>query len=162
MRLPHKACALQPAVAGATQAQYRARFEYPPTRSFPFVQIEERMMKSRLMIVVAGFVALTSVTSYAQSASPDAQTAAPSRSAKKAERLENRAFAKKVRQAIVKAHGIGNAQVTVFAKAKTGEVTLAGLITDESQDKAAVEAARQVPGVTSVTSKLQLRMEGGQ
>lgn len=118
------------------------------------------------MIVVAGFVALTSVTSYTQSASPDTQTAtqtaAPSRSAKKAERLENRAFAKKVRQAIVKAHGIGNAQVTVFAKAKTGEVTLAGLITDESQDKAAVEAARQVPGVTSVTSKLQLRMEGGQ
>ncbi|WP_230965830.1 BON domain-containing protein [Burkholderia cepacia] len=166
MRLPHKACALQPAAAGATQAQYRARFEYPPTRSFPFVQIEERMMKSRLMIVVAGFVALTSVTSYAQSGTPDTQTAtqtaAPSRSAKKAERLENRAFAKKVRQAIVKAHGIGNAQVTVFAKAKTGEVTLAGLITDESQDKAAVEAARQVPGVTSVTSKLQLRMEGGQ
>ncbi|WP_321918350.1 BON domain-containing protein [Burkholderia cepacia] len=119
-------------------------------------------MKSRLMIVVAGFVALTSVTSYAQSGTPDTQTATPSRSAKKAERLENRAFAKKVRQAIVKAHGIGNAQVTVFAKAKTGEVTLAGLITDESQDKAAVEAARQVPGVTSVTSKLQLRMEGGQ
>lgn len=46
-------------------------------------------MKSRLMIVVAGFVALTSVTSYAQSASPDTQTAtqtaAPSRSAKKAD-----------------------------------------------------------------------------
>lgn len=123
-------------------------------------------MKSRFLIVVAGIVALTSVTCYAQSATPDTQTAKPaaasSRSAKKAERLENRTFAKKVRQAIVKAPGIGNAQVTVFAKAKTGEVTLAGMITDESQDKAAVEAARQGPGVTSVTSKLELRMEGGQ
>ncbi|WP_254218602.1 BON domain-containing protein [Burkholderia multivorans] len=118
------------------------------------------------MIVVAGIVALTSVTCYAQSATPDTQTVKPtvtlSRSAKKAERSENRAFAKKVHQAIVKAPGIGNAQVTVFAKAKTGEVTLAGMITDESQDKVAVEAARRVPGVTSVTSKLELRMEGGQ
>ncbi|MEB2486261.1 BON domain-containing protein [Burkholderia multivorans] len=124
------------------------------------------MMKPRLMIVVAGIVALTSVTCYAQSATPDTQTVKPtvtsSRSAKKAERSENRAFAKKVHQAIVKAPGIGNAQVTVFAKAKTGEVTLAGMITDESQDKVAVEAARRVPGVTSVTSKLELRMEGGQ
>ncbi|RQZ19762.1 BON domain-containing protein [Burkholderia sp. Bp9031] len=123
-------------------------------------------MKSRFMIVVAGIVALTSVTCYAQSSAPDAQTAKSAttspRSAKKAERVENRAFAKKVRQAIVKAPGIGNAQVTVFAKAKTGEVTLAGMITDEAQDKAAVEAARKVPGVTSVTSKLELRMEGGQ
>ena len=123
-------------------------------------------MKSRFMIVVAGIVALTSVTCYAQSGTADTQTAKPtvtsSRSAKKAERSENRAFAKKVRQAIVKAPGIGNAQVTVFAKAKTGEVTLAGMITDESQDKVAVDAARQVPGVTSVTSKLELRMEGGQ
>ncbi len=123
-------------------------------------------MKPRLMIVVAGIVALKSVTCYAQSATPDTQTVKPtvtsSRSAKKAERSENRAFAKKVHQAIVKAPGIGNAQVTVFAKAKTGEVTLAGMITDESQDKVAVEAARRVPGVTSVTSKLELRMEGGQ
>ena len=62
----------------------------------------------------------------------------------------------------MKAPGIGNAQVTVFAKAKTGDVTLAGLITDESQDRVAVDAARQVPGVTSVKSKLQLRLEGGQ
>lgn len=64
--------------------------------------------------------------------------------------------------AIGKAHGIGNAQVTVFAKAKTGDVTLAGSISDESQDRVAVDAARQVPGVTSVTSRLQLRLEGGQ
>ncbi|MBN3785978.1 BON domain-containing protein [Burkholderia sp. Ac-20353] len=123
-------------------------------------------MKTRLVSVFASIVALSSAMCYAQSGTPDAQTtktaATSPRAAKKAERVENRAFAKKVRQAIVKTPGIGNAQVTVFAKAKTGEVTLAGMITDESQDKAAVEAARQVPGVTSVTSKLQLRLEGGQ
>ncbi|VWB56242.1 transporter [Burkholderia arboris] len=91
-----------------------------------------------------------------------ASSAASPRAAKKADRAADRAFAKKVRQAIVKAPGIGNAQLTVFAKAKTGDVTLAGPITDESQDRVAVDAARQVPGVTSVKSKFQLRLEGGQ
>ncbi|WP_261313867.1 BON domain-containing protein [Burkholderia ambifaria] len=84
------------------------------------------------------------------------------RAAKKAERAVDRAFAKKVRQAVTKAPGIGNAQVTVFARAKTGDVTLAGLITDEAQGRAAVDAARQLAGVTSVKSRFQLRLEGGQ
>ena len=122
-------------------------------------------MKSRFAIVVAGFVALSPLAGHAQSAAPTApaeQAAASPRVAKKAERATDRAFAKKVRQAIVRAPGVGNAQVTVFAKAKTGDVTLAGQIADESQDRAAVDAARQVPGVTSVKSKLQLRLEGGQ
>ncbi|MBR8040908.1 BON domain-containing protein [Burkholderia cenocepacia] len=128
-------------------------------------------MKSRFAIVVAGFVALSPLAGHAQSAVPAAPTApaeqaasaaASPRAAKKAERAADRAFAKKVRQAIVRAPGVGNAQVTVFAKAKTGDVTLAGQIADESQDRAAVDAARQVPGVTSVKSKLQLRLEGGQ
>ncbi|MBP0607612.1 BON domain-containing protein [Burkholderia cenocepacia] len=122
-------------------------------------------MKSRFAIVVAGFVALSPLAGHAQSAAPTApaeQAAASPRAAKKAERATDRAFAKKVRQAIVRAPGVGNAQVTVFAKAKTGDVTLAGKIADESQDRAAVDAARQVPGVTSVKSKLQLRLEGGQ
>ncbi|KVF58992.1 MULTISPECIES: BON domain-containing protein [Burkholderia] len=125
-------------------------------------------MKSRFAIVVAGFVALSPLAGQAQSAAPTApaeqaaSAAASPRAAKKAERAADRAFAKKVRQAIARAPGVGNAQVTVFAKAKTGDVTLAGQIADESQDRAAVDAARQVPGVTSVKSKLQLRLEGGQ
>ncbi|MBR8091601.1 BON domain-containing protein [Burkholderia cenocepacia] len=125
-------------------------------------------MKSRFAIVVAGFVALSPLAGHAQSAAPTApaeqaaSAAASPRAAKKAERAADRAFAKKVRQAIARAPGVCNAQVTVFAKAKTGDVTLAGQIADESQDRAAVDAARQVPGVTSVKSKLQLRLEGGQ
>ncbi|WP_175767053.1 BON domain-containing protein [Burkholderia cenocepacia] len=131
-------------------------------------------MKSRFAIVVAGFVALSPLAGHAQSAVPTAPTAptapaeqaasaaASPRAAKKAERAADRAFAKKVRQAIARAPGVGNAQVTVFAKAKTGDVTLAGQIADEPQDRVAVDAARQVPGVTSVKSKLQLRLEGGQ
>lgn len=128
-------------------------------------------MKHHFAIVVAGFVALSPMAGHAQTAAAAATvSAAPAvalanaspRAAKKAERAADRAFAKKVRQAIGKAHGVGNAQVTVFAKAKTGDVTLAGSISDESQDRVAVDAARQVPGVTSVTSRLQLRLEGGQ
>ncbi|VWD44034.1 transporter [Burkholderia lata] len=138
-------------------------------------------MKIRLA-VVAGFVALSPILGHAQSGAPNADVSGPqrvttspaassvaslspsaaARSAKKADRAADRAFAKKVRQAITKAPGIGGAQVTVFAKAKTGDVTLAGQITDQSQDQVAVDAARQVPGVTSVKSRLQLRLEGGQ
>ncbi|VWB27953.1 transporter [Burkholderia lata] len=106
--------------------------------------------------------ATSPVTSQSQSPSPSPSAAAAARSAKKADRAADRAFAKKVRQAITKAPGIGGAQVTVFAKAKTGDVTLAGQITDQSQDQVAVDAARQVPGVTSVKSRLQLRLEGSQ
>ncbi|GAU04346.1 BON domain-containing protein [Burkholderia stabilis] len=131
-----------------------------------FVVVEEKMMKTYRMTIVASMFALCSAMSYAQSSAPDAQATAPSatspKAVKKADRIANRAFAKKVRQAIVKNSGAGNQQVVVFANAKTGAVTLAGQITDESQDKAAVDAARQVPGVTSVTSKLQLHLEGGQ
>ncbi|KVD99514.1 BON domain-containing protein [Burkholderia anthina] len=125
-------------------------------------------MKSRFAIVVAGFVASSPLAGHAQSATAaaPAEQAAPApaspRAAKKAERAADRAFAKKVRQAIVRAPGVDHAQVTVFANAKTGDVTLAGQITDESQDRAAVDAARRVPGVTSVKSRLQLRLEGGQ
>ncbi|WP_269501905.1 BON domain-containing protein [Burkholderia sp. IMCC1007] len=128
-------------------------------------------MKHRFAIVVAGLVALSPMLGHAQSdtttataataASVSPPTTSP-RAAKKAERAADRAFAKKVRLAVMKAPGIGNAQVSVFAKAKTGDVTLAGLITDEAQDRAAVDAARQVAGVTSVKSRLQLRLEGGQ
>jgi hyperosmotically inducible periplasmic protein len=146
-------------------------------------------MKIRLA-VVAGFFALSPILGHAQSGAPNADVSGPqlttaspaassvaspspspspsaaarsaARSAKKADRTANRAFAKKVHQAIAKAPGIGNAQVTVFAKAKTGDVTLAGQITDQSQDQVAVDAARQVPGVTSVKSRLRLRLEGAQ
>lgn len=117
------------------------------------------VMTSSLACLAQG-AAPETATPGAQSAQAPAQATAPAspRMMKKADR----AFAKKVRQAIAKAHGIGDAQFTVFAKANTGEVTLAGYVTDEQQDKVAVDAARQVPGVTSVTSKLRLRLEGGQ
>ena len=124
-------------------------------------------MTHRFAIVVAGFVALSPMLGHAQSdtaaavASASTPNASP-RAAKKAERAAGRAFAKKVRQAVMKAPGLGNAEITVFARARTGDVTLAGLITDEAQDRAAVEAGRQVAGVTSVKSRLQLRLEGGQ
>lgn len=140
-------------------------------------------MKVRVKALLGGIVMVSSLACYAQattdttaasgaaaaSAAPVASGAqaapakapATARSSKKADRAANRALSKKVYKAITKAPGIGNAEVTVFAQAKTGAVTLAGYVTDESQDKVAQDAARQVPGVKSVTSKLRLRMEGG-
>ncbi|MGU3780396.1 BON domain-containing protein [Burkholderia metallica] len=138
-------------------------------------------MKIRF-VAVAGCIALLPMLGHAQSGAPNADVSGPqlatkspaassvastspsaeARSAKKADRAADRAFAKKVRQAIAKAPGIGGAQVTVFAKVKTGDVMLAGQMTDPSQEQVAVDAARRVPGVTSVKSRLRVRLEGSQ
>jgi osmotically-inducible protein OsmY len=76
-------------------------------------------------------------------------------------RQANRAFARRVQQAIYKTKGLADADIVVFAKANTGQVTLAGFIETEDQDRLAQAAAAKVQGVTSVTSKLTLQEQGG-
>lgn len=81
-------------------------------------------------------------------------------SSKKAERAANRAFAKRIRQSLYKIRELDDADIVVFAKAKTGQVTLAGFVITEDQDRIATAAVGKVQGVTSVTSKLTLQEEG--
>jgi hyperosmotically inducible protein len=115
--------------------------------------------------------ALLSSVAFAQTPSTDPSTQsadavptakAQAHAAKKAERAANRLLSRKVQQAINKTNGMADSDVVVFASARTGKVTLAGFINDESQDRIATDAASKVPGVQSVTSKLSLREEGGQ
>jgi osmotically-inducible protein OsmY len=121
------------------------------------------VVSSGLAIAVAAFAytpvfAANSTVDASDSPAATSVQAAPS---KKSVRAANRAFSKSVQKAIFKTKGLEQATISVFGNAKTGHVTLAGQITSEDQDGLAVDAAKQVQGVTSVSSKLTVREEGG-
>ncbi|CAD6534171.1 hypothetical protein LMG27952_02895 [Paraburkholderia hiiakae] len=86
--------------------------------------------------------------------------AAQQGTSKSATRAANRKFALTVQRAIYRDHNVGEADIIVFANAGTGSVILVGLISDPTQEQTAIAAARQVSGVTAVTSKLTLHEEG--
>lgn len=99
---------------------------------------------------------------------PDADVAATSTTAttstgttKKAVRAANRTFSRSVQKVLARTKGLEGKPITVFGNASTGRVTLAGQVESEDQDHLAVEAARKARGVTSVTSRITLRPQGG-
>jgi hyperosmotically inducible periplasmic protein len=79
---------------------------------------------------------------------------------KKAMRAANRQLSAAVERAIYKDKNSEDVDVVAFGNAANGKVTLSGLISDPSEEQAAINAARSVPGVTSVKSVLTLREEG--
>jgi hyperosmotically inducible protein len=126
-------------------------------------------MNFKKVIVSIAATALLSTVGYAQthatnSMSQDSATNATTpdqvSSTRKAERAANWALAKRVTQSLHKAEGLKDSNIVVFAKAKTGHVTLAGFVRSEDQDHIATAAVGKVQGVTSVTSKLTLQEEG--
>ncbi|HTR05435.1 MAG TPA: BON domain-containing protein [Paraburkholderia sp.] len=100
-------------------------------------------------------------TDSAQSADGAPMTTAQIHAERKAERVENKALSKRVQQAIYKTKGLEDAEIAVFATARTGQVILAGMIIDEDQGKLASDVAAKVPGVTSVSNRLSLVTRGG-
>lgn len=127
-------------------------------------------MKLRQLVVSSGFTIAVAAFAYAPAFAADSAAggsdstsavSAQETPTKKSVRVANRAFSKTVQKAIFKTRGLEQATISVFGNAKTGHVTLAGQITSEDQDGLAVDAAKQVPGVTSVNSKLTLREQGG-
>ncbi|SOE49076.1 BON domain-containing protein [Burkholderia sp. OK233] len=127
------------------------------------MKLPQLVMNSGLAIAVAAF-AYTPAFAADSTAGASNSTAAASMQAaptKKSVRAANRAFSKTVQTAIFKTRGLEQTTISVFGNAKTGHVTLAGQIVSEDQDGLAVDAAKQVQGVTSVRSKLSLREQGG-
>lgn len=126
-------------------------------------------MKTSSVVLCALVAALASPLANAQTSAAPAQDGgasshgrtAQSKLVKKEEHAANRELVRRVRKQIYAAKGMAGAEVVVFAMAKSGSVLLAGLIDDPAQDKIATDAAKSTPGVTSVTSKLTLRTEGG-
>jgi len=103
--------------------------------------------------------AAASATDATATASTQASTHAGA--TKKSIRAANRAFSRPIQKTISKTKGLEDTSITVFGNAKTGQVTLAGQVSSEDQDRLAVDTAKQAHGVTSVVSKLTLRQQGG-
>jgi hyperosmotically inducible periplasmic protein len=120
-------------------------------------------MSSGLAIAVAAFAYTPAFAADAAAAASDTTVAAGTQATptRKSVRAANRAFSKTVEKAIFKTAGLQDTTIAVFGNAKTGHVTLAGQISSEDQDALAVDAARKVQGVSSVSSKLTLREQGG-
>jgi hyperosmotically inducible protein len=123
------------------------------------MKLPQLVVSSGLAIAVAAFAYTPAFAAGASdSTAASSVQAAPT---KKSVRAANRAFSKTVQKAIFKTRGLEQATISVFGNAKTGHVTLAGQIMSEDQDGLAVDAAKQVQGVTSVSSNLTLREQGG-
>lgn len=121
-------------------------------------------MKLRQVVVSGSLAALLAFVAGAPTWAAQADdttqgaSAAPS---KKSVRAANHAFSRKVQKHLQHTKGLEQSTIAAFGNAKTGQVTLAGQVVSEDQANAAVAAAKQVQGVTSVTSKLTLREQGG-
>ncbi|MEM5383131.1 BON domain-containing protein [Paraburkholderia phymatum] len=127
-------------------------------------------MKTNWALGIAGgvLIASASVHAWAQGGVSDASTASNgtaiaasgSMSAKDI-RKADRALRRKVYSAIVTHKEINAGNISVIAK--SGAVTLDGTVVDASQLDKVSEIVKDVPGVTSVTSKLTVKKSfGGQ
>ncbi|MBN3754433.1 BON domain-containing protein [Paraburkholderia sp. Tr-20389] len=126
------------------------------------MKLRQFLMSSGLAAVVAFSCTHVFAADAAASATGAvATTGTQAGATKKSIRTANRAFSKTVQKTITKTKGLEDTSITAFGNAKTGAVTLAGQVTSEDQDRLAVDTAKQVHGVTSVTSKLTLRQQGG-
>lgn len=126
------------------------------------MKLQQLAVSSGLAIALAVFAYTPAFAADAAAAASDS-TVATSKPAptKKSVRVANRAFSKTVQKAIFKTKGLEATSISVFGNAKTGHVTLAGQIDSEDQDGLAVDAAKKVQGVSSVSSNLTLRQQGG-
>ncbi|MGF6773793.1 hyperosmotically inducible protein [Paraburkholderia sp. GAS199] len=127
------------------------------------MQLRQLVLGGALAIAVTALAYTPAFAADAAAAASDTTAATTQQAAptKKTVRASNRAFSKTVQRAIFKTKGLEETSIAVFGNAKTGHVTLAGQIESQDQEGVAIGAAKKVQGVTSVSSKLTLRSEGG-
>jgi hyperosmotically inducible periplasmic protein len=102
------------------------------------------------------FVVLTSMGAQAQSSGPAvaASSAASSTMSAKDAKAANRKLQKDVVRVLARTKGLSVANITV--RANNGAVTLEGAVPEQSQIDLATNAAKGVPGVSSVKNALTL------
>ncbi len=126
-------------------------------------------MKSHYItnMIGATLVALSIGVAHAQTDAGASTAAAVSsasapvsaKAARKAMRAENRALAKRVRQALAHTKGLQSSGINVIAKNGT-TITLAGTVPDQTQMDLAVATSKSVSGVTSVKNSMTFEVEG--
>jgi osmotically-inducible protein OsmY len=104
------------------------------------------------VLVVMASIGVASISAHAQSS--DAAAAPTAKSSK----ASNKALSKEVRRAMTKTKGLTSSNINV--RVRDGAVTLAGTVPDNSQIEKATEAAKSVPGVTSVKNAITIREVG--
>ncbi|WP_434111118.1 BON domain-containing protein [Paraburkholderia caffeinilytica] len=115
-----------------------------------------------IKMVGGALIVLASVNAYAQSsdaaaaAAPMAAASAPAGA--KAVKKADRALGRKVRTALAKTKGLSVANITV--RSRSGAVTLAGTVPEQTQIDLATQTAQGVAGVTSVKNALTIRPVG--
>jgi osmotically-inducible protein OsmY len=127
------------------------------------MNLRQVVVSGSLAAVIAAFSCVPAFAAQSPDAAPDATVIAgkTTGATKKATRAANRAFSKKVQKQLAQTKGLDQASIAAFGNAKTGQVTLAGQVASDDQTAIAVDAAKKVQGVTSVSSKLTLRQQGG-
>jgi hyperosmotically inducible periplasmic protein len=127
------------------------------------MNLRQVVMSGSLAALLAVFSNVPAFAADSTDAAPDAGTVTsqPAAATKKSVRAANRAFSRMVQKALQKTKGLEQASIAVFGNAKTGQVTLAGQILSQDQEAVAISAAKQVHGVTLVSSKLTLHQQGG-
>ena len=107
-------------------------------------------------IAVSAIVAIVPVVNAQETAAATSATA-PSRSSIRA---ANRQLAKQVQTALYKQKGLE--ATDLHAVARSGKITLVGVVPDQTQIDLAGKVAESVPGVTSVKNNLTVEEEGHQ
>lgn len=114
-----------------------------------------------LSLAIGAVVVATSTTAWAQSGDAPASAPAVSEMAASApatpaeKRKANRALRKQVYAAIGKHKEISAGNISVTAK--DGAISLGGTVSEASQVDTVTEITKGVPGVISVTNKLEVR-----
>ncbi|WP_027796661.1 BON domain-containing protein [Paraburkholderia acidipaludis] len=104
----------------------------------------------------AAFALALAVGAHAQASDTSANNAvAAAPTSAKATKAANRALAKKVHRAL--AHTKGLDPTHIYVKVVSGVVTLTGSCDSQNQMDLAVEAAKKVDGVTSVSNGLSIK-----
>ncbi|OXJ11039.1 MULTISPECIES: BON domain-containing protein [Burkholderia] len=104
------------------------------------------------IVVALGIVAVAGAARAASD--PASTTVASGVSADNARRAEDRRLTRRVSAALARTRGLNATRIMV--RVRSGVVTLRGGVSDGQQAAMAVEAARQVDGVTQVTNQLRL------
>ncbi|HDR9484609.1 MULTISPECIES: BON domain-containing protein [unclassified Burkholderia] len=109
----------------------------------------------RVLIATALACGIVAVAGPARAASDlGSPTLASGAPADQARRADDRRLTRRVSAALARTRGLNATRIVV--RARSGVVTLRGGVSDGQQAAMAVDAARQVDGVTQVTNQLRL------
>ncbi|MFP6562403.1 BON domain-containing protein [Paraburkholderia sp. B3] len=107
-------------------------------------------------VTTAAFALTLAMGAHAQASDTSANNAAAAApTSAKATKAANRALAKKVHRALARTKGLDPTHI--YVKVANGVVTLTGSCDSQQQMDLAVEAAKKVDGVTSVSNGLSIK-----